>query len=156
MHGSIHVRNQMDAVVPRQLQRYVDLGGFSTISPADPADVLGQFLRALGVPSEQVPVSLQESPAFRSVTAEKSLAIFLDNAFSRAQVVPLLPDSPESVVVVASRHRLGSLHAEGAAVELRPLDQAASVELLAELVGEDRARSEPASARLVARPGCGW
>ncbi|HET6504021.1 MAG TPA: hypothetical protein VFG87_25010, partial [Amycolatopsis sp.] len=52
-------------------QLYADLA-LSTGEPVAPEDVLGQFLRALGVPPERVPRGLAERAAlYRSVTADK-------------------------------------------------------------------------------------
>ena len=53
-------------------------------------DVLGQFLRSLGIPPDRVPVGLAERAAlYRSVTADKVLALLLDNALSAARSVYL-------------------------------------------------------------------
>jgi hypothetical protein len=61
-----------------------------TGEPVAPTEVLGQFLRALGVPPPHVPVSLAERTAlFRSMTANRKVAVLLDNAVSAAQVRPL-------------------------------------------------------------------
>lgn len=87
----------------------------STGQPVAAEDVLGQFLRALGVPPERVPVTLTERVTlFRSVTAGRSIAVMLDDAFSAGQVRTLLPASGSSVVVVTSRRPLAGLLPEGA------------------------------------------
>ncbi|MFB9909751.1 tetratricopeptide repeat protein [Allokutzneria oryzae] len=134
-------------------QLYIDLGGFSGGEPLEPVDALGQFLRALGVAAERVPVGLAERTAmFRSLTADMSLALLLDNAFAAAQVRPLLPRSPRSAVVVTSRKRLVSLTIDGAVpVSLAPLNGRDSVQLLTGIVGKRRAQEEPESADALAR-----
>src|SRR5215217_8071688 len=104
-------------------QLYIDLGGFSGADPVDPGEALGQFLRAIGVPASQVPVTLSEQAAlYRTLTASRSLLVLLDNAYSSAQARVLIPASPRCAVVVTSRSRLTGLVGDGARlVEVRPL-----------------------------------
>jgi tetratricopeptide (TPR) repeat protein len=132
-------------------QLYTDLAPVAGGEPAELTSVVSGFLRAFGVPSERVPPELAEAAAlFRSLTADKRLAVLLDNAASAAQVRVLLPASPGSVVVVATRWRLGGLAMDGAEfLPLVPLPPDAGAELLARSVG-DRVRREPdAAAELV-------
>lgn len=130
-------------------QLYVNLGAFGADEPTTPDDVLGGFLRALGVPAEQVPADLAEQSAlYRSVTAGKRFAVLADDADSAAQVRPLLPASPDSIVLVTSRWRLGALAMDGARVlVVDPLDEAAGLELLERTVGTGRVTTEPERAR---------
>jgi len=130
-------------------QLYVNLGAFSADGPTTPDDVLGGFLRALGVPAGQVPAEIAEQAAmYRSVTAGKRFAVLADDADSAAQVRPLLPASPDSVVVVTSRWRLGALAMDGARVlVIDPLDEAAGLRLLERTVGTHRVTTEPERAR---------
>jgi hypothetical protein len=123
-------------------QLFVDLAAETGPAPMDA--ILGALLRALGVAAERIPVDVGEAAAmFRSVTAGKRLALMLDNALSTAQVRTLLPASPDSVVVVASRWRLGGLAMDGAGfIVLVPMTSGDGVELLARTVGEDRAARE--------------
>jgi hypothetical protein len=125
-------------------QLYADLRGFSGDGAASPEEVLGQFLRALGVRPEGVPVGLAEQVAlFRSSTAGKRLVVVLDNALSAAQARVLLPASAGCVVLVTSRLRLSGLFADGAEmVEVAPLPQTQAVELLANAVGRQRVADE--------------
>jgi tetratricopeptide (TPR) repeat protein len=118
-------------------QLYADLGGFSTEGPVSPEQVLGGFLRALGVAPDRVPSGLAEQAAlFRSLTADLRLLVLLDNAVSAAQVRPMLPASAGSTVVVSSRWRLGGLLAEGGVlVEVAALPQEHAVELLRQALG---------------------
>jgi tetratricopeptide (TPR) repeat protein len=130
-------------------QLYVDLGAH--VDAAQPGEVLEWFLGALGV--EVVPPSLPQRQAlFRSLTADRSFSILLDNAASAAQVRPLLPASPSCVVVVTSRWRLSPLGMDGARfIEVDPMDLRASVELLEEVVGEPRLAEEADAAQELAR-----
>lgn len=63
---------------------HVDLAGFSGRDPVSPAEALGLFRRALGVPPGQVPADVDEQAALhRSLTAERALLVLLDNGRSR-------------------------------------------------------------------------
>lgn len=153
-------------------QLYADLRGHVAGGPADPGEILGQFLRAFGTAS--VPGDLAEQASlWRSVTAELRIAVMLDNAFTAAQIRPLLPGGSGGLVVVTSRHRLTGLGMDGAEFHrLRSLGAAAGMELFIRGAGEDRVTGELsavrqvvslcaglplavclASARLAARPG---
>lgn len=125
-------------------QLYLDLQGHSPAGPVRPVEVLGRFIRALGVPPDAVPTGLAERAAlFRSMAAERRLLIVLDDAYSAAQVSPLLPGSGDSVVVVTSRWRLAGLMMRGArGVQLDPLSPAAALELLDASLGAERTRPE--------------
>jgi tetratricopeptide (TPR) repeat protein len=134
-------------------QLYVNLGAFSDHGPVAPEQALEWFLVALGLPTDRVPVGLPQREAlYRSVTADRALAILLDNAVSAAQIRPLLPSSPRSVALVTSRWRLSALGLDGARfVEVDPLDITESVELLANVIGEARMAAEQDHARELAR-----
>jgi tetratricopeptide (TPR) repeat protein len=130
-----------------------DLRGYGTGPPKTPGEILGRFLRALGVPSDCVPSSLDEQTAlYRSLMASRRMLVLLDDAASTGQVRPLLPGSSESVVVVTSRRRLAGLLAGGAGLlSLGPLREPAAVELLARYIGTERIEAEPAAARALVR-----
>lgn len=130
-------------------QLHADLGGRAASGPARPSDVLDRFLRSLGVaappgdPAEQVAL-------WRSVTAELRLAVLLDDAYTAAQVRPLLPGTGGGLVVVTSRQRLTGLVVDGAAVHhLRALDPSAALDLLRRAGGGDRVARDPDAARRV-------
>lgn len=128
-------------------QLYADLRGHSPDGPAAPSEILGQFLRALGV--GPVPAGLAEQTAlWRSVTVGRRLSVMLDNVFSAAQVRPLLPGGSGGLIVATSRHRLTGLRADGALYhQLGLLDPAAAEEVLSRGVGADRVRSEAQETR---------
>ncbi|MFE7670694.1 ATP-binding protein [Streptomyces albidoflavus] len=128
-------------------QLYVDLRGHSSGEPAGPAEVLGQFLRALGavVPSTD---TAELASLWRSHVADRRMAIMLDNSFTAAQVRPLLPGGADSLVVVTSRHRLTGLRLLGAGFhQLETLGPAAGVELLTRNIGAERVDRELVSAQ---------
>lgn len=132
-------------------QLYVELGAHAPAGPATPSEVLEWFLQALGTPAGEIPVDLSRKQAlFRTLTADRRLAVLLDDAVSAAQVRPLFPTSPHSAVLVTSRWRLSGLAVDGARfVDVESFDEAASLELLERALGP-RVTSEPDAARELA------
>lgn len=129
-------------------QLYASLRGFDAASgaPADPADVLRGFLGALGVHPDRLPADTDGLAAlYRSVLAGRRMLVLLDNAADDAQVRPLLPASPECLVIVTSRRQLAALAArEGARlVQLDVLSEQEANELLVARLGTERAAREP-------------
>lgn len=122
--------------------------------PVAPIQVLERFLRALGVPDQQIPGDLDAAVAsYRSVLAAKQVLVVLDNAASAAQVRPLIPSNSSCAVLITSRAPLADL--EGVApLTLGLLTEAEAVTLLAILAGQDRVDADPASAAQVVRQ-CG-
>jgi hypothetical protein len=131
-------------------QLHVSLGVFD---PADPGALLAQLLRALGAAAERLPAGTAERSAlFRSLTAGKGLLMLLEDAASAAQVRPLLPSSPSTVVLVTARSRLGGLLGDGAAfVAVEPLADEAATALLAGAIGHERAAGDPGSTAALVR-----
>ncbi|WP_405614642.1 tetratricopeptide repeat protein [Streptomyces sp. NBC_01508] len=133
-------------------QLYADLRGHSAGGPVGPAEILGQFLRALEADGPESTDAVQLASLWRSCTADRRIAVMLDNSFTAAQVRPLLLGGPSGLVVVTSRRRLTGLRMEGAGFhQLDALGPAAGVELLTRGIGVDRVADElPAVRRLVA------
>ncbi|MFD7064575.1 ATP-binding protein [Streptomyces sp. NPDC059906] len=129
-------------------QLHADLGAQSPEGPEHPAEVLARFLRAFGVPAQQIPARLSERTAlYRSLTAVRRLVVLLDDAATAAQVRPLLP-AGGSVTVVTSRRRLPGLTVDGCCpVQLEPLGPEAAVELLADTLSDGRVSEQPEDAR---------
>ncbi|MGW9173299.1 BTAD domain-containing putative transcriptional regulator [Streptomyces decoyicus] len=131
-------------------QLFADLRGFGEGDEAPPAEILGDFLLALGTPPERVPSSAQAASAlFRSLVAERRLLVVLDNARSSAQVRPLLPGGPHCATVVTSRSRLDGLVATDCArpVGIQTLGHEEGAALLGAMLGPDRVAEDPAAAR---------
>jgi tetratricopeptide (TPR) repeat protein len=128
---------------------FADLHGHAPDGPASTREVLGRFLRALGVDPRLVPSDLAElTDLYRSIMADKRTLVVLDDALTAALVAPLLPSSPESLAVVTSRLRLGGLAVRGARViHIDRLDPDAALELLSRIMGDDRAQAAPHMAR---------
>ena len=132
-------------------QLYAELRG-GDARPASPQDVLAGFLVSLGV--ESVPDCAESRSAlFRSATHDRRLLVVLDDAYSVAQITPLLPGAATCGVLITSRSRLaglnGAVHAD-----LEVFDEAESIELLSRVIGPDRVAAERETAReLVAACG---
>lgn len=132
-------------------QLYVDLHGFSPLEATPPSEVLGRFLRALGVEPEKIPAEFEErSTLFRTLTSGRRVAILADNAVSAAQVRALLPGPGASLVAVTSRRSIHGLLHEGAHfLDLHPLAEHDATELLEKLIGRERTQESPEAARTV-------
>jgi DNA-binding SARP family transcriptional activator/tetratricopeptide (TPR) repeat protein len=140
-------------------QLYVNLRGFGPAGSAmDPAEAIHGFLEAFAVPSERMPLDLDDRAAlYRSMLADLRVLVVLDNARDVDQVRSLLPGSPGCVVLVTSRNRLTSLVAADGArpVELDLLPDAEARRLLSSRLDPDRVASEPASVDEIIRACAG-
>jgi DNA-binding SARP family transcriptional activator/Tfp pilus assembly protein PilF len=133
-------------------QLYVNLRGYDPGQPLATAEVLASFLRALGVPSQEMPSAADERAAlYRSTLAGRRVLVVLDNARDVEQVRPLLPGTAGSVVLVTSRDSLAGLVArEGAQrLDLDTLPAADALGLLRALIG-GRVDAEPGPASVLA------
>lgn len=135
-------------------QLYVELGGAGG-TPADPCQILGSWLRELGVPPAAIPDDLEgRGRLYRSRLAGRRMLIVLDDAGSEDAVRALLPAGGGSGVLVTSRVRLAGL--EGAAfLEVGVLTPDEAISLLGRIAGEERVAAEPEAASVVAR-ACGF
>jgi transcriptional regulator with XRE-family HTH domain/tetratricopeptide (TPR) repeat protein len=134
----------------RDGQLHVDLRGAEAY-PAASEEVLGRFLRALGVKAGAMPESLDErAELYRSLLADRRVLVVLDNAASETQLIPLLPGSPTCGVLVTSRAPLTGLGGIRQ-VELDVLAAEPAVELLGRIVGPERVAAEPGEAAELAR-----
>ncbi|MFD9813267.1 BTAD domain-containing putative transcriptional regulator [Streptomyces sp. NPDC059080] len=131
-------------------QLFADLRGFGEGDEAAPAEILRDFLLALGTPPERVPTSAEAASAlFRSLVAERRLLVVLDNARGSAQVRPLLPGGPHCATVVTSRSRLDGLVATDWArpVGLQAMGYEEGAALLGAMLGAERVAEDPAAAQ---------
>ncbi|WP_158894315.1 AfsR/SARP family transcriptional regulator [Amycolatopsis anabasis] len=130
-------------------QLFVNLHGYAPAPPMRPIEALARFLRALGVPADQVPANLEEAAAlYRSLLADRRVLVVLDNASHPDQIRPLLPGAPGCLVLVTSRSVLGGLIAyDGArSLQLDVLTTGEARALLERLLGAERVRAEPRAA----------
>ncbi|MFF0449977.1 BTAD domain-containing putative transcriptional regulator [Streptomyces sp. NPDC004609] len=122
-------------------QLFIDLRGFDRLGAADPSEILGSFLRAMGVAAQHVPTdALERGTLFRSVLATRRMLIVLDNAADAHHVRHLLPGAPGCAVLVTSRRALVSLavHEDAQRIVLPVLSPDESAELLRSALGGPR------------------
>ncbi|WP_033332356.1 AfsR/SARP family transcriptional regulator [Streptomyces novaecaesareae] len=143
-----------------------DLRGFDPDGPREPADVLGEFLTALGEAPDALPAATAErSRRYRDLVSGRRLLIVLDDAASYEQLLPLLPDPPATgppvtgpavtgpgqeeggapAAVVTSRRRLRHLLVRegGLPLPLGVLTREDAAALLARTLGPDRTGGGP-------------
>lgn len=159
---------------------HAELRGFDPDGPREPAEVLAEFLTALGVDPDALPAEPEDrARRYRELIGGRRMLVVLDDAASYEQLAPLLPDPPATdsepapVTVVTSRSRLRHLlvRTGGIPLPLGPLGPEEAAALLARILGADRTAGEPqavaelaercdhlplalrlAAARLAARP----
>jgi DNA-binding SARP family transcriptional activator/tetratricopeptide (TPR) repeat protein len=133
-------------------QLHVNLRGYDPGRPVSPGDALAGFLRALGMPGQDIPRELDErAAAYRTLLDGRRMLVVLDNASTVEQVRPLLPGSPSSLVLVTSRDSLVGLVARHGArrLDLDTLPQQDAAALLRALIG-DRAEIQPDATAMLA------
>ncbi|MEQ4304093.1 tetratricopeptide repeat protein [Plantactinospora sp. B6F1] len=130
------------------VQLYVDLHGHADEPPADPATVLASFLHLLGVPGAQIPDGLDARAAlYRDRLHDRHALVLLDNAAGDDQVLPLLPASATSLVLVTSRRVLAL---DGAhTLNLNVFTARDAHALLERVAGKHRVAADPVGARRV-------
>lgn len=122
-------------------QLFADLGGGPGVSML-PA--LQGFLRALGVESAALPQEVGAAAAlYRSVLAQRSVLVVLENVASVEQMLPFVPGTAASALLVTSRVRLTGPDMNGvASIHLDELAKEEAALLLRTYLGED---AEPES-----------
>lgn len=90
-------------------QLFVDLGG-DAAEPSAPPRVFDRVLRALGVPTDEIPSDLdRRSRLLLSLLRQRRVLLVLDNVRDAVQVAPLLPVTGQSLVLVISREPLADI-----------------------------------------------
>ncbi|WP_308424018.1 ATP-binding protein, partial [Saccharopolyspora thermophila] len=142
---AVHWAHQVSSQFPDG-HLYANLHGYDPGPRATPEQVLDRFLRALGVPADEVPADLDDRAAlYRSLLAGRRMLIILDNAATTGQVRPLLPGTAGCLVVVTSRsHLSGLVFREGAhRVTLGVLTEREAVSLLRNVTADYRPEASP-------------
>ncbi|WP_067485859.1 tetratricopeptide repeat protein [Actinomadura hibisca] len=116
-------------------------------TPVAPAEAMGQVLRGVGVPGDQLPRTEGELAAqCRSLLAGRRLLLILDNAAGPEQVRPLLAAVDAGLVVITTQRRMAAPleDADIRVLELRELAPQEAVELVAAVLGprDPRVRQE--------------
>ncbi|OLF12526.1 AfsR/SARP family transcriptional regulator [Actinophytocola xanthii] len=126
-------------------QLYVNLRGYDPDQPVSAGDALAGLLSALGVPTQDIPLGVEERAVrYRSELAHRRVLVLLDNASTAEQVRPLLPGALSCTALVTSRDSLAGLVALHGArrLDLDLLPHEDAVALLRRLIGK-RAEAEP-------------
>jgi DNA-binding SARP family transcriptional activator len=140
----VHIGHLVAAQFPDG-QLYADLGGVQP-EPVDPAEMLGRFLRALGMRGQAIPDGLTERiHLYRALLARRRLLVVLDNVANARQVRDLLPNGAGCAALVTSRTSLASL--DGVRMTLRVLKTEQALDLLGQMAGSARVAAEPEAAR---------
>jgi DNA-binding SARP family transcriptional activator len=132
-------------------QLFLDLHGYTKgVAPREPGQALEWLLRALGVPAGRIPEDAEARAAlYRQRLTDTRTLIVLDNALNEAQVRPLLPGAPGSLVLVTSRRRLKGLD-DARIVTLDVLPEADAVVLLRAMIAPAHAEAgDPELAEIV-------
>ena len=143
----VHVAHQVADRFPDG-QFYVDLQGYAVDrKPMHPVEALGVLLREAGVPEDELPEGLAaRAELWRMRTAGSRILVLLDNVADTAQVLALLPGTPDGLVMITSRSRLTGV--DGAlSVSLEPPPVDDGLRLLVGILGTDRVEREPEAAR---------
>ncbi|TCO60930.1 AfsR/SARP family transcriptional regulator [Actinocrispum wychmicini] len=140
---AVHTAHQLVQRYP-DAQLFIDLHGHTTDQQAlDPMAALDTLLRALNVPGERIPHTLDARAAlWRAELATRTALVVLDNAYDITQIRLLLPGSPRCLTLITSRRRLLGL--DGANVlSLDVLPRAEAVTLFTRILTDHRAAAEP-------------
>ncbi|WP_018681494.1 AfsR/SARP family transcriptional regulator [Actinokineospora enzanensis] len=135
-------------------QLFLDLGGHDSRRALSAADALAHLLRALDVPDERMPAELTERAAlYRSLLHGRCCLVLVDNAGDVDQVLPLVPGTGQTLLVVTSRQSLAALGTRHAVhpVALDSLGHTESLELLGRVLGPARVSREPGAAARLGR-----
>jgi tetratricopeptide (TPR) repeat protein len=136
-------------------QLYVNLRGFDPGGqPLAASAAMRRLLEDLGAEQEPVRDDLDALAArYRTLVAGRGLLIVIDNARDEQQARPLIPGSPDCLVIVTSRNELTGLQAQGARIlTLAPFSTGDAQEYLVRRLGAVRVAGEPgAAAELIER-----
>lgn len=147
---AVHVGHRLGEARFPDGQLYCDLRG-SRQETTDTTEVLGRFLRALGIPGPSIPESGDErAEVYRSLMSTRRVLLVLDDAASERQVETLLPGSPGCGVIVTSRARLTGIPGTRL-IGLDVLTEEQAIDLLRRVLGAERVEAEPAAASALVR-----
>ncbi|SFB22263.1 DNA-binding transcriptional activator of the SARP family [Amycolatopsis marina] len=128
-------------------QLYLDMRGYGSDEPLDPASALDILLRAFGVPASQIPSTTAERTAlWRTCLYGRQVLLLIDNVRDAGQVRPLLP-GVGSVVLVTSRNELRGLAVNNCAwrLNLGELSPHEATSLASEVIGVERCSENSAA-----------
>jgi transcriptional regulator with XRE-family HTH domain len=126
---------------------FLDLRG-SSPAPLSAGAAAEQLMRAFGVRGD-LPSDEDRLTAYQWMMQGRRVLLVLDDAADEAQVRPLLPNSPGSVMLITSRGTLSGLESV-VRIVLDVLTPAQAVHLLGMMAGHDRIAAEPDAALRIA------
>lgn len=128
---ALRAAHESEALYPDG-QLYAEMRGTDG-PPADTAEVLAQFLRALGM--TRVPGTRAERlTAYRTLLASRRVLVVLDDVAGAAQAADLVPGSTGCAVLVTTRERLPELGGAHHVAPLEPLLPGDATELFLQVV----------------------
>ena len=143
---ALHVAHRLKDRFPDG-QLYAAFGGSDLCHAGrETADVLAQFLEALGIDPARIPADPSARAClYRSLLAGRRVLLVLDDARSADQVRLLLPASPGCLALVTTRSRLLGLLVthQARSIMLAPFDTQEAHEYLAHTIGSQRTDAEP-------------
>lgn len=119
-------------------QLYINLCGYDSNPPVTPESAVATLLHSLLPVGAPIPAGARERFAlYRSLSADRSLLVMLDNVATPDDVRPLLPTGNDSTVIVTSRDAMAGLVARDGAhrIDLDPLPAGDAADLLVQLIG---------------------
>lgn len=125
-------------------QLYANLRGATPgVTPVQPLEALGRFLRAMGVPADALPDDLDEAAAlWRDRLSGRRVMIVLDDAAGPAQIRALCTAPLGNAVLVTGRESFTALD-DCTEVALGTMRHVEAITMLAKLMGPRRAAAEP-------------
>jgi transcriptional regulator with XRE-family HTH domain len=126
---------------------FLDMRG-TRPDPLGAGAAANQLMRAFGVRTG-LPSDEDRLAAYQWMMQGRRVLLVLDDADDEAQVRPLLPNSPGSLMLITSREGLSGLESV-ARIVLDALTPADAVHLLGLIVGHDRIAAEPDAATRIA------
>lgn len=116
---------------------FIDMAGYALGGSVSAGQAIGMLLRALGVPDEELPLTVEEQAGLyqaeltRCESEGRRVLILADNVSTASQVQLLVPASRSHRLLVTSRNTLASLTQVGARlIGLDELEPDAAVELI--------------------------
>lgn len=114
------------------------------------------FIEALQGPEEIIPDKPQDrGERYKKLTSDRRVLIVVDDVHDEEGIRSLLPSTPSCTVVATSRAHI-LLTADQLDIEVEPLDDDASLSLLAAMVGEEKVSRDINSARKIVGKASGY
>jgi len=133
-------------------QLFLDLRGHDDRIAMTATAALIHSLRALGVPEGGLPSERPEQVSLlRSLLDGRRVLIVLDNAATTDQVLPMVPPTPTSMLVVTSRRAMSALTTYHCVRDIRldGMTRGESLTLLRDIIGAKRVEREPVDAATI-------